>query len=38
VIEHYNRAPAAPDGHSEIKPLRLSEKELKQLEAYLRTL
>ena len=38
VLEHYNRAPAAPEGHSEIKPLKLSKKELQQLEAYLRTL
>ena len=38
VLDHYNRAPAAPAGHSEIKPLKLSPKELKQLEAYLRTL
>jgi cytochrome c peroxidase len=38
VLNHYNRAPAAPEGHSEIKPLRLSRKELLELEAYLRTL
>ena len=28
VLEHYNRAPAAPAGHSELKPLNLSEQEL----------
>ena len=38
VLEHYNRAPAAPAGHSELKPLGLSEQELSQLEAFLRSL
>lgn len=38
VLEHYNRAPEAPDGHSELEPLKLSEKELHQLEAFLRSL
>jgi cytochrome c peroxidase len=38
VLEHYNRAPAAPAGHTELKPLRLSRSELRQLEAFLRTL
>ncbi|HEX2188815.1 MAG TPA: cytochrome c peroxidase [Longimicrobiaceae bacterium] len=38
VIEHYDRAPRAPAGHTEIRPLRLSRKERAQLEAYLRTL
>lgn len=38
VLTHYNRAPAAPTGHSELKPLRLTAKELGQLEAFLRTL
>jgi cytochrome c peroxidase len=38
VLEHYNRAPAAPAGHSELKPLGLSEQELGQLEAFLRSL
>jgi cytochrome c peroxidase len=38
VLEHYNRAPAAPAGHSELKPLNLSEQELAQLEAFLRSL
>ncbi|HYC01890.1 MAG TPA: cytochrome c peroxidase [Azospirillaceae bacterium] len=38
VLDHYNRAPPAPEGHSELKPLGLSPAELAQLEAFLRTL
>jgi cytochrome c peroxidase len=38
VLEHYNRAPDAPSGHSELKPLNLSDTELAQLEAFLRSL
>jgi cytochrome c peroxidase len=38
VLEHYNEAPAAPAGHSELKPLGLSARELAQLEAFLRSL
>ena len=38
VLEHYNRAPAAPAGRTELKPLGLSRAELRQLEAFLRTL
>lgn len=38
VLDHYNRAPRAPEGHSEIVPLELSARELQQLEAFLRTL
>ena len=38
VIAHYDRAPAAPFGHSELKPLHLSGTERRQLEAFLRTL
>jgi len=38
VLDHYNRAPAAPAGHSELKPLGLTPRELRQLEAFLRTL
>jgi cytochrome c peroxidase len=38
VLGHYNRAPAAPAGHSELKPLNLSDRELVQLEAFLRSL
>jgi len=38
VLDHYNRAPSAPKGHSEIKPLNLSQTELRQLKAFLETL
>jgi cytochrome c peroxidase len=38
VLSHYNSAPAAPAGHSELKPLGLGAGELRQLEAFLRTL
>jgi cytochrome c peroxidase len=38
VLDHYNRAPAAPVGHSELEPLGLDATELDQLEAFLRTL
>jgi cytochrome c peroxidase len=38
VLEHYNRAAPGPVGHSELKPLDLSERELNQLEAFLRSL
>jgi len=38
VLDHYNRAPAAATGHSELRPLRLRPVELRQLEAFLRTL
>jgi cytochrome c peroxidase len=38
VLTHYNQAPAASFGKSELKPLRLTERELSDLEAFLRTL
>ena len=38
VLEHYNRAPEAPVGHSELEPLRLTDKELGQLQAFLQSL
>jgi cytochrome c peroxidase len=38
VLNHYNTAPRAPAGHTELKPLNLSKAELQQLEAFLRTL
>ncbi|MNY65719.1 hypothetical protein D3C86_2030370 [compost metagenome] len=38
AIEHYDRAPDSPAGHSELSPLRLSADEKRQLEAFLRTL
>ena len=38
VVEHYNRAPKAPAGHSELQPLRLSAQERRQIETFLRSL
>lgn len=38
VLDHYNRAPAAPQGHSELRPLSLQAFEMKQLAAFLGTL
>jgi cytochrome c peroxidase len=38
VVRHYNEAPRAPLGHSELERLALSREELRQLEAFLRTL
>jgi cytochrome c peroxidase len=38
VVDHYNRAPKAPAGHSELERLRLSAQERRQIEAFLRTL
>ena len=38
VLDHYNRAPAATAGHTELKPLRLKNSELRQIEAFVRTL
>ncbi len=38
VLDHYNRAPAAPAGPSEVKPLYLSDTEKQQLIAFLKTL
>ena len=38
VIDHYDRAPKSPFGHSELKPLKLSANERRQIEAFLRTL
>jgi len=38
VLEHYNAAPLALIGHNEAEPLGLSTAELRQLEAFLRTL
>jgi cytochrome c peroxidase len=38
VLDHYNRAPAAPIGHNELKPLSLSAEEITALEAFLKTL
>lgn len=38
VIDHDARAPQSADGHSELNPLTLSEREKKELVAFLRTL
>ncbi len=38
VLEHYNRAPAAAKGHTELRSLRLTRTDLRRLEAFLRTL
>jgi len=38
VLGHDNRLPVAPTGHNELRPLRLNALELRQLEAFLRTL
>ncbi|MCH9695381.1 MAG: hypothetical protein K0U72_12795 [Gammaproteobacteria bacterium] len=38
VLVHYNDAPDAMIGHNESKPLGLSKRELRQLEAFLHTL
>jgi len=38
VLQHYNRAPAAALGHTELKPLNLSEQEMHQIIAFLKTL
>jgi cytochrome c peroxidase len=38
VVVHYNAAPKAPAGHSELRPLSLSETERRQLLAFLATL
>jgi cytochrome c peroxidase len=38
VLKHYNRAPTAPLGRTEIKPLGLSATELRRLETFLHSL
>lgn len=38
VVRHYAKAPAAANGHSELKPLGLSEREIRDLAAFLGTL
>ena len=38
VIEHYSRASKAPFGKSELKRLNLKPREIRKIEAYLRTL
>ena len=38
VLNHYNTAPQAPSGHSELEPLNLTEKQIAQIIAFLKTL
>ena len=38
VLNHYNTAPEAPVGHSELEPLHLSQKQIEQIIAFLKTL
>ncbi|MBK6792265.1 MAG: hypothetical protein IPG80_06925 [Anaerolineales bacterium] len=38
VLNHYNTAPAAPTGHSELEVLNLSERQIKSIIAFLYTL
>ena len=38
VLHHYNTAPEAPAGYSELEPLNLSEEQLAQIIAFLKTL
>jgi cytochrome c peroxidase len=38
VLEHYNKIPVAPIGYTDLFPVTLSKDELKQLEAFLRSL
>ena len=38
VVTHYSRAPRAPFGKSELERLKLNPREIKRIEAYLRTL
>ncbi|HLF31257.1 MAG TPA: hypothetical protein VI566_09580, partial [Xanthomonadales bacterium] len=38
VLDHYNRAPAALIGHSELKPLTLGRRDLRDIEEFLGTL
>ena len=38
VLNHYNTAPKAPAGHSELEPLHLSQTQIEQIIAFLKTL
>ena len=38
VLNHYNTAPRAPAGHSELEPLNLSQKQIEHIIAFLKTL
>jgi len=38
VLNHYNTAPEAPAGHSELEPLNLRQKQIEQIIAFLKAL
>jgi len=38
ALDHYNKAPAAPQGHSELKPLGLTDRETAQIVRFLGSL
>jgi len=38
VLQHYNLVPRAPIGHTDLLPIKLSDKELKQVEKFLHSL
>jgi cytochrome c peroxidase len=38
VLKHYNSTPSPPAGHSELMPIKLKDRELKQIEAFLYSL
>lgn len=38
VLNHYNTAPKAPAGHSELQPLNLTKKQIGQILAFLKSL
>jgi cytochrome c peroxidase len=38
ILKHYNIAPAAPSGHSELTPLNLNATQLRQIKAFLHSL
>ena len=38
VLNHYNTAPEAPAGHSELEPLNLTEEQIAQIIAFLKAL
>ena len=38
VLNHYNTAPEAPAGHSELEPLNVTEQQIAQIIAFLKTL
>jgi cytochrome c peroxidase len=38
VLDHYNTAPSAPSGHTEIEALGLGERQLNAIIAFLGTL